>query len=407
MTATPLHETQTLAATEPRLVVYVGGDAPLIEASLAPLGGAIRFEAEANVAGALMAAAKHKAHAVIVDLTKPDDARTLLVAALAAARHPPRIIVLGRRENVGELLRMPGVYCVVTFPLLPSQIRAAVTDRRSKRRNGDQPKEPPSADVTLPPAPAATPEPKAADFKAPDVKERQSRWPGWRLYFLTAGRFMTVVSNLYKNAAFVLLASLFGAFCFYGFLIAYFLLASSWGSPMTLTRGHQLVEKAVNDVGEMKVALAMNNQRLSEAELEAEKARAAFDDAAVLVDFMKGTVDAEIDQRLKGVSVSTRNAQRLEKVIKEFRAQTGQNDKKSNPKALYDKRLITRKSYDAQNLGWLEATQRLSSLEGELDVAKQQVGQLEHSLTLLMSLREQLSGKKITRSPPAAPTSSC
>ena len=405
MTADLVNMEMQAASPEPRAVIYVGEDPALIEAALAPLGTAVKLTCETKVANVLMAAAQSKAHAVIVNLTRPDDARLLLVAALAGARNPPRVIVLGRREDVGAHLRLPGVYCVVAYPLLPAQIRAAVADRRSKRRNNDVPKEPPASAAAI--APAAPP--PNADFKAPAIAAAQARWPGWRLYFLGAGRFMTVVSNLYKNAAFVLLASLFGAFCFYGFLIAYFLLASGWGAPMTLTRGHQLVEKAVNDLSELRVTLSVNAQRRSEAALEAGKAKSTYDDAAVLVDFLKGTVDSEIAARLKQAAVVEKSAARMEKVLKSFNDQGGENaaQGQSTPQALYKKRLITRRTFDSQMLGSLEATQRLSSLENDLDTAKSEADRLRASVDLLLSLKTQLdhriSGKVTSGS--ASPTS--
>lgn len=207
----------------------------------------------------------------------------------------------------------------------------------------------------------------------------------------------------------MLLASLFGAFCFYGFLIAYFLLASGWGAPMTLTRGHQLVEKAVNDLSELRVTLSVNAQRRSEAALEVGKAKSTYEDAAVLVDFLKGTVDSEIAARLKQAAVVEKSAARMEKVLKSFNDQGGENaaQGQSTPQALYKKRLITRRTFDSQMLGSLEATQRLSSLENDLDTAKSEADRLRASVDLLLSLKTQLdhgiSGKVTSGS--ASPTS--
>jgi hypothetical protein len=263
-----------------------------------------------------------------------------------------------------------------------------VSDRRRV------PRETATAHVETPPAEAVSPAPPAA-LKSPEAETRHASWPGWRLYFLTAGRFMTVVSNLYKNAAFVLLATLFAAFTFYGFLIGYFLLASSWGSPMTLTRGHQLVEKAVSDLGEMKVALTLNSQRRSEAELEARKAKSAYDDAAVLVDFMMGTITSEIEARLNQAEISGKAAARIEAVIDEFTKQGGTAKLTAAPKAQYQKRLITKRSLDSQIMNSLEANQRLSALESELDAVNGEISRIETSLTLLATLKEQLEGGKL------------
>lgn len=393
MSTSPAIVDHTAAAPQPREVIYVGGDVSLLTAALAPLGEAIHLITESNITKVLMLAARMKGHAVIIDMTVPDDARTLLVAALAGARHPPRIILIGRRDDVRKLLAHPGVYCVVTYPLLPAQIRAAVADRRAKRRGNEVPKEPPAENV----APQVHGEPASdmSNFKAPEVAEKHARWPGWRLFFLASGRFMSVVSNLYKNAAFVLLASLFTAFCFYGFLIAYFLLSSGWGAPVTLSRGHQMVEKAVNDLSELRVALSINSQRLSEAQLEASKAKSAYDDAAVLADFMKGTIESEIVRRTRDAALARKNASRMAKVLKQF---GGKDKSKSDPKVLYKKRLITKKSYDAQVLGSFEGDQRLSMMEGDIETARANADSLESSIELLRSLKVQIETGRAAKS---------
>lgn len=398
------------AAARPKCVIYVGRENPLVAAALAPLGGTVTLRHEPQVAAALVAAAQTRAHAVIVDLTEPDDGRMLLVAALAGAKHPPRVIVVGQREEISGLLRLPGVYSVITWPLLPAQIRAAITDRRAQPRNGAAPEEPPG------PPPRATlmqdtplrdidgsghamtggetvPTRVTAELASSEARARQRAWPGVRLYMLAANRFMGLISTAYKNTAFVLLACLFAAFCFYGFLIAYFLLASAWGAPMTLTRGHEMVERAVGELSDARTALTATSQRLNEAELEARTAQSAYDDAATLVDFMKGTIATEIDVRGRQSAIAARQADRLRKVLADFRRQE-KAATRSSPKALFDKRLITKKSYDAQSLGGLEADQRLSQMEGELDAILGDLDRLISSITFLQSLKLQMEGGK-------------
>ncbi len=393
MTAERIDTTLQAASPQPKCIIYVGREASLIEAALAPLKDTVALRHEPYVAGALLAAAQTAAHAVIVDLTTPDDSHTLLVAALASARNPPRIIVIGRRHAVSGLLRLPGVYSVITWPLLPAQIRAAVADRRAKRRADEPPQEPPVAQAPPPATEShdAVPTRVTAELASPQAKAKHKAWPGFRLYMLASNRFMSAVSTAYKNAAFVLLASLFAAFCFYGFLIAFFLLASSWGAPVTLTRGHEMVEKVVGELSDMHNSLTATNQRLSEAELEARQAKSAYDDAATLFDFMKGTIATEIDARGRQVSLAARQSERLRKVIADFKRQQ-KTDTRSSPKALFDKRLITKKSFDAQSLGSLEADQRLSQMEGELDAASAELRRLADSLEFLDALKRQMDG---------------
>lgn len=382
----------TEAAPAPRAVVFVGEDASLIQAALAPLGASISLKPEARVAAAMLAVAQSRAAVVIVDLIAHDDARLLLVTALANARQRPRIIVLGRRDRVGELLKLPGVYCVITYPLLPAQIRAAVADRRSKRRNNEAPKEPPAGATHLE-TPAQQTEPAAEpvpDFKAPEVAERQQAWPGWRLYMLGANRFMAVVSTLYKNVAFVLLASLFSAFCFYGFLIGYFLLASSWGAPVTLSPGHELVAGADRQIADLKVALNTNLQRLAEAKLAAESARQAQAHAKLLADYVKGTVDQEIVTRLEAQKSLRDKIARLTSLSAEFNAHVKDGSMGQALGVLYKKRLIDKRQFQAGTLSLLEAGQRSVSIQSDIADARDQEAQTSRVVDMLMSLRSQL-----------------
>jgi DNA-binding NarL/FixJ family response regulator len=112
-----------------RAILYVGDEPRLIEASLASLHNAIALDCEPGVMPALLIASRSQPDVVIVDLIRQDDARVLLIAALAAARHPPRVVVLARADDVSRCLRYPGVRSVITMPLFPAQLRAAVRER--------------------------------------------------------------------------------------------------------------------------------------------------------------------------------------------------------------------------------------------------------------------------------------
>jgi hypothetical protein len=59
---------------------------------------------------------------------------------------------------------------------------------------------------------------------------------------------------------------------------------------------------------------------------------------------------------------------------------------------LFEKRLISRDTYNSGTLGLLEAGQRLSGLEGDLEVARDDVAASDADIKMLKSLREQLKG---------------
>ena len=376
-----LHQPLVPSAENPRNVLYVGNDRALIEAALRPLGTGMSFHAETGVSPALMAAARHKADVVIVDLSTPDDARTMLIAALAAASHPPAVIVLARAEAVSQYLRYPMVKSVITVPLRPRQLRAAVTANREK---------PPEAEA---PPPAETP---ATELKSPETAAKQAASPGWRQHFLSPGRFMTLVSNLYKHAAFVLLATLFAAFSFYAFLIGFFLLSSGWGAPVTLSKGHELVARAERDIGELKVNLNLANQRLSEAQLEAGRARRDHDDAALMVEYVKGTVDEEINSRLERLGTTGNAIRRVKKVMAAFDKQLKSGGMERALADLYNKRLISKKTYESGTVGLLEAAQRRAGLDTELEAAQNEKKALASTIGMLESLRVQLDQGHMT-----------
>ena len=128
---------------------------------------------------------------------------------------------------------------------------------------------------------------------------------------------------------------------------------------------------------------------------DSRKAKSAYDDAAVLVDFMMGTITSEIEARLNQANIAGKAAARIETVIADFQRQGGTAKMIAAPKAHYGKRLITKRSLDSQILGSLEAAQRLSALESELDEVNGEIGRLETSLTLLSTLKEQLEGGKL------------
>ncbi len=125
---------------------------------------------------------------------------------------------------------------------------------------------------------------------------------------------MGLVSNLYKRAAFLLLLALFCAFAFYALLIAYFLLSSSWGAPMTLTRGHEMVNKIDRDLTELRVSLGKIDQEMTENAMLKTRATRDLHDAELLVKYSLGTVNKEIKASVRKRKTLAENIKRMAKV---------------------------------------------------------------------------------------------
>jgi hypothetical protein len=302
---------------------------------------------------------------VVVDQRDEKNAIALMVALLAGTAHSYKLIVICQPEQVGKYLRMRGVDRVLACPVSPPQLQAALGLKSPVAAS-------PQQSVNVRPAPVA---------------EALRSFPE-----LIRNRAVSTISAFYKNAAFVLLALLFASFCFYGLLIAYFLLSSSWGAPVQLSSGHELVVKVEQQINDMKVNVNLTSQRVSEAELEAAQATRAHEDAKLLVGYVLGTVEEEIAARTARQATLGKSVKRMASLKRTFEKQLTANGMSAELGKLFDKRLIDRYTYKSGTLGLLEAGQRLSGLEGELDVAKDNVASADSDIKMLKSLRTQLKG---------------
>jgi hypothetical protein len=185
---------------------------------------------------------------------------------------------------------------------------------------------------------------------------------------------MNFVSTAYKRTAFVLLFSLFFAFTFYGVLIGFFLLSSGWGAPLTLTRGHEMVNKVEREITEVSIALNQTIQRI--------------EDEALVKDNL-GTVRKEIQFRDRQVKVLSQAIKKLRKAKAQLEraSEAGQS---ADLKKLYGRRLINKQAYSSTALNIAEAAQRLAAIDIEIDTADAQITDLQVSRTMLMSLGDAL-----------------
>ena len=308
---------------------------------------------------------RNKFEYVVVDQSNEKNTLALLITLLAGTVHSFKLIVICQPEYVGKYLRVRGVDRVLECPVPHEQLRSALGFKRR-----------------MPDVQKALPEPES--IPAALVP----------LYFLQLIRNHGVktISSFYKNAAFVLLAVLFGAFCFYGILIGYFLISTTWGAPVSLSSGHELVVKVEQHINDMRVNANLTSQRVSEAELEAAQATRAHEDAKLLVGYVLGTVEGEIAARTARQTTLGKSVKRISGLKRTFEKQLKSSGMSAELAKLFEKRLIDNYTYKSGTLGLLEAGQRLSGLEGELEIAKDDVVSADADIKMLKSLEKQLKG---------------
>jgi ribosomal protein L7Ae-like RNA K-turn-binding protein len=305
---------------------------------------------------------------VLVDQSVDNDAMALLVPLLASSEHSFKLLVISQPQQVGKYLRIQGVDRVFTTPVARNQLRHAFGIRAGRTATGQQ---------------------TAAEM--PGVNATGAA----ELFGIIRSRAISSISSLYKNAAFILLGILFFSFCFYGLLIGYFLVASNWAAPVTLSPGHEFVAKVEQQINDLRVNANLTGQRASEAELEASKAARANEDARILVGYMLGTVKKEIENRKANRITLAKSVKRIEGLKRAFEKQLRKSGMSKQLEELFEKHVIDRKAYNSATLGLLEAGQRLSGLEGDLEVAQDGLMSFDSGLEMLQSLKLQLESGKM------------
>lgn len=353
-----------------RSTLYVGRHADEIQTIYSSHIGEAEFHYRDSVGEALTALRARVYDVVVLDQREGDNALRLLLPLAASLGKAVKIVVLAKPDLVSSFLRLAGVQQVITVPVKPGQLLRATGFAVM----------PSQAKLTLRPARTTAPEQETG---APR---------GFRLSALG----MTLVSNAYKRAAFVLLAVLFSAFAFYGLMIGYFLLSSGWAAPVTLSRGHELVDKVERELGDLRFNLNLVGQRQSEAQLEEDKAARANADAKILVQYAAGTVTKELEARARQATTLAGQIARLQKVRDGFARQLKSGGMASDLGKLFDKRLIDKSTFQAGTLGLLEAAQRVSAIEGEIAVLQTQAADQAAVHDMLVSLRDQLQAGEMS-----------
>ena len=357
-------------ATYSPKILYLGRNADEICDLVSPHIGTMSIDYVQNVHDALLHARRVQLDLIIVDQRDENLANRLILPLFNDLGYAFKLIVVSALNDVGAYLKVPGVARVLTAPLRASQLSRALGLDPNKTRHDK---------IKL------AEEDKKVEAVAVVTAPRRSP------LVLISNLGMQLVSTAYKRLAFVLLGLLFLSFTFYGCMIGFFLMSSSWAAPQTLMRGHVLVDRVEKDLGDLRLGLNMNTQKLSEATQRAEDAERAGTEAEILLNFADDTISKEIISRERLIKVTTLNIKRTEKVRKVFIKQMDESGIRSELNALYAQRLIDRKSFTSSTLGLLETGQRMSGLDSQIDIMTSDRDQMLTELQMLHSLKAQLA----------------
>jgi hypothetical protein len=349
-------------------ILYLGQNADEICDLVSPHIGMMAIDYVDNVQDALVAARTQERDIIIVDQRDESLANKLILPLFSALGYQFKLVVITTLSDVSSYLKVPGVARVLAAPVRASQLSRTLGLDASKLRHDK---------IKL--AEEATKE-EAAPVPRPRLSPL--------VYISNIG--MQLVSTAYKRLAFVLLGVLFLSFTFYGTMIGFYLTSSGWGAPQTLTSGNPLVDKVQKDIGDLRLAMNLNEQRYVEAEQLLSTAARTEAEAKILVNFAEDTVEKEIISRERQVKVSNQNIRRTLKVKKTFDAQLKKGGLGDELSALYTKHLIDRKSYTSNTLGLLESGQRIAGMEEQIAIMESDKALLETQIAMLYSLREQL-----------------
>ncbi len=367
----PFKGPQADTKTVPR-VLYIGPAADELCNLVTHHIGRIEIAYEQNVQAAFAQLRRRVFDVVLVDQRDENLATRLILPVLQSLGYPVKPVVISPLSDVSHYLSVPGVARVLTAPVKEGQfLRLLGLERRAEL---------PKAEALEPPKPK--PENKANSIG---------------FVQLLSNRFMTLISTLYKRAAFVLLCALFIAFAFYGVLIAFFLLSSGWGAPLTLTRGHEMVSKVEREITEVSVALNQTEQRLSEAALAKVTAEQELSDAKSLVALSAGTITKELEKHTRQGKVLKQSIGRLNKVRKQLASQVEGGGPSADLEKLFKKRLIDRSVYSASTLNLIAVSQKLADVEIQIEQFQSELDEFEASREAMVSLKAALtSGKDLS-----------
>lgn len=304
----------------------------------------------------------------IIDRQDEEHLIALLSIGLAAVRSIKRLIVIsdGKSDDV-----LPWRHCVDAVVSDPSDIDAVLDAALAQ-----------GADRAL----------GRPDHSMPTPNELRTNAKAGCLKYLS---LMPLVSLAYKYFALVFLTGLFSVFVFYGAMICFFLLSSGWASPMTLSKGHDLVLKTEQELSSLRMRENLLAQQLEAANQQAGEAHQSLTDAEMRVQIAGGTIAFEIAHREKLQLENDALMARLKRVQAGIAIATRDTGMRDELAMVFEQRLIDRKAYNTGVLAILETGHRLAMIENEIASRELESKKIEASLRMLHWLGKQNRSEKL------------
>ncbi len=402
----------TMTLVRPKTLLVIGAQSRALASALVRMRGNLTVVHATQVDEVLEVVAEHSFDHILVD-NRDDGATALIIPRLARMGSITSLVVLAGPASAEAIRTISGVHRVFSPPFDAHAISACFgldieDDRKSvdvaenapRRRAIDAIAGSGAATKTETQAPAAIQQ----DIKSPSAPER-GREPGlamraahsasdiswWAANLLP--RLTPLFSVLYKNLALTVLAALFLAFIAYGVMIVFFLTSSSWSTPIALTPGHELVAKAERDLNELKVQRNLVSQQLSDATHSEKRSREALARAANLASIVRGTIVQERESRNRRASEMRDELESLREVIASIGSADKRRKDRQKLKSDYDRRLITRASYEAAVLSAAQLDRQIASMKAELSEKEATVQNSVQAVKFLDSLNAQLDPK--------------
>jgi hypothetical protein len=339
---------------------------------------------------------------------RADGAMSLSIPRLAQLDTVGKLTVLSGSKSKELIKSVVGVDQVIVAPYNPVDIAGAldieIVDNRTQGSNGTNQgrRETDLSNVAgAASAPEVTPDTElqveATGASTEEVRSEHKR-PILVRAFSVLARFIPsltpIISLIYKNLALVILGALFMAFVSYGIMIAYFLLAADWSSPIQIQRGHELAIKAERERGELKVKRNLVLKQLSDAQGKADRGRDRLNQAAVLEQIAKSTIEQEIQNYEAVVKQSRLEAADFTSVLNSYGSRDQRAKERKSLASAYKRRIITNNYYQESLLNFSQIEENVVRLRERIALKNKDEKLALQSIDYLIQLQFELQSKQ-------------
>ncbi len=202
-----------------------------------------------------------------------------------------------------------------------------------------------------------------------------------------------IVSWLYKRAALVLLLVLFGGFVSFGAALVFFLFSNSWGAPLILSRGNELVERTERTIGEMVVRRNDLQSELGKLQLELQKAQQDRNRTLALASALQSGITAELKSRQMLLASYKSTLEDLRQSESEFSSFLSAYD--SPGQQAFEQRLIAKRQAAAEALSSADARYRLSTVRSDSRTLQEKITGTETAIEALSAMLARLHNPEL------------